>query len=264
MRDDDTDFMREVLQRIATGPTMSKELSRDEARRAMRALLEGTADPVQAGIFLIALRMKRESEEELIGVLDAIHDGVAPLEVDVDILTSLVDPYDGSLRGTPVAAFLPALLAACGLPTLSHGVRAMGPKFGATHALVLEAAGATEAYATHHPGVPSPETVVRFLLFDERFPRSLLFSFREVDMCLVGLINDLAMARRGRSLELIQEGLAELTRADGRQLGESAQFLTMLEETAWDVGRALHADCFAATHLARNAPDAQIQSQSQN
>ncbi|MGH8569613.1 MAG: hypothetical protein ACREXU_16800, partial [Gammaproteobacteria bacterium] len=42
-------FMRSVIQRIATGPEMSKDISRDEARLAMRAILEGQVDPVQAG-----------------------------------------------------------------------------------------------------------------------------------------------------------------------------------------------------------------------
>ena len=139
--DDEGSFMREVLQRIATGPTMSKDLSRDEARRAMRSLLAGTADEVQAGVFLIALRMKRETDAELAGVLDAIHDGVRPVPLALDALLTLVDPYDGFLRGAPVAPFLPAVLAACGTPTLAHGVRSMGPKFGASHARVLDAAG---------------------------------------------------------------------------------------------------------------------------
>ena len=36
---------------------------------------------------------------------------------------------------------LPALLAACGAPTVSHGVDSVGPKFGITHRHVLAAAG---------------------------------------------------------------------------------------------------------------------------
>ena len=137
----DGGFLREVLQRVATGPTMSKDLTRAEAARAMRTLLDGHADEVQAGIFLIALRMKRESEEELAGILDAIHAGIEPLTIASDSLLTLVDPYDGYLRGTPLAPFLPAALAATGTVTLTHGTREMGPKFGASHALVLEAAG---------------------------------------------------------------------------------------------------------------------------
>src|SRR5208283_1939430 len=56
--------MRSIIKRIATGPELSKDISREEARQGMRFVLEGEVDPVQAGIFLIALRMKRETDEE--------------------------------------------------------------------------------------------------------------------------------------------------------------------------------------------------------
>ena len=137
----DTEFMRDVLQRIATGPTLSKDLPRDDAYRAMRIVLEGSADEVQAGIFLIALRMKRETDDELAGILAAINAGIQPQALAVDNLVTIVDPYDGYLRGTPAAPFLPAVLAACGLTVLTHGVMSMGPKFGASHESVLQAAG---------------------------------------------------------------------------------------------------------------------------
>ena len=136
-----SEFMRDVLQRIATGPTLSKDLPREDAYRAMRIILEGQADEVQAGIFLIALRMKRETDNELAGVLDAINSGVAEQPLAVDHLLTLVDPYDGYLRGTPAAPFLPAVLAACGQHVLSHGMLSMGPKFGASHESVLRVAG---------------------------------------------------------------------------------------------------------------------------
>ena len=48
--------MRSILQRIATGPELSKDISREEACLGMRAILEGEVDPVQAGVFLIADR----------------------------------------------------------------------------------------------------------------------------------------------------------------------------------------------------------------
>ena len=48
--------MRSIIQRIATGPTMSKDIAQGEARDAMTAILRGEIDPVQAGIFFIALR----------------------------------------------------------------------------------------------------------------------------------------------------------------------------------------------------------------
>ena len=136
----DSEFMRDVLQRIATGPTLSKDLPQADAHRAMRIILEDQADEVQAGIFLIALRMKRETDDELAGILAAINAGIVPQPVAVDDLVVIVDPYDGYLRSTPAAPFLPAVLAACGLKVLTHGVEAMGPKFGASHQSVLAAA----------------------------------------------------------------------------------------------------------------------------
>lgn len=150
--------MRDVLQRIATGPTLSKDLPRDDAFRAMRIILEGGADEVQAGIFFIALRMKRETDEELAGILDAINSGITPQPLAVDNLVCIVDPYDGYLRGSPAAPFLPAVLAACGLRVLTHGVQSMGPKFGASHQSVLEAAGV--------PVSASMETAVSLLESD--------------------------------------------------------------------------------------------------
>ncbi len=137
----DEEFMRDVLQRIATGPTLSKDLTREDATRAMQIILDGRADEVQAGIFLIALRMKRETDDELAGILAAINSGLSPQPVQVEHLLTIVDPYDGYLRGTPAAPFLPAVLAACGLRVLTHGLASMGPKFGATHQRVLQASG---------------------------------------------------------------------------------------------------------------------------
>lgn len=138
----DADLMRSIIQRIATGPELSKNITREEARAAMRLVLEGQVDPVQAGVFLIALRMKRETDDENLGVLDAVRDVTTRATADVDDVMDVADPYDGYSRALPAAPFLPAVLAACGLSAVSHGVARMGPKYGVTHRQVLRAAGA--------------------------------------------------------------------------------------------------------------------------
>ena len=138
---DDETAMRSYLQRIATGPELSKNISLEEARHGMQLILEGRADPVQAGIFLIALRMKRETDDETRGILEAIRQATIRVEADVDHVVDMADPYDGFNRTLPVSPFLPAVLAACGVAAFSHGVRSVGPKFGATHSQVLEVAG---------------------------------------------------------------------------------------------------------------------------
>ncbi|MHB8623231.1 MAG: anthranilate phosphoribosyltransferase [Sulfuricaulis sp.] len=138
---DPTITMRSILKRIATGPELSKDISYEEARAGMRYVLDGLVDPVQAGIFLIALRMKRETDDENRGVLQAIRDATHTVTADVDDVLDLADPYDGFTRTLPVSPFLPAVLAACGVACVTHGVERMGPKFGATHRQVLRAAG---------------------------------------------------------------------------------------------------------------------------
>lgn len=134
--------MRSIIQRIATGPELSKDISFDEARAGMRSILDGQVDPVQAAIFLIALRMKRETDDENRGVFAAIRDVTRRVTVPVDEVMDIADPYDGFNRTLPCSPFLPAVLAACGMPSVSHGVERMGPKYGATHRQVLRAAGA--------------------------------------------------------------------------------------------------------------------------
>lgn len=133
--------MRSLLQRIATGPELSKDISADEARAGMRLILEDRVDPVQAALFLIALRMKRETDDEVLGVQRALLDECCHAQVDVDELVEFADPFNGYDRGLPVSPFLPPVLAACGVPACSHGVKAAGPKYGITHNNVLSAAG---------------------------------------------------------------------------------------------------------------------------
>jgi anthranilate phosphoribosyltransferase len=140
----DTDLqatMRSIIQRIATGPELSKDITEEEARLGTAAIFEDKVDPVRAAIFFIALRMKRETAEENRGVLDAIRDYTTSVTADVDEVVDLADPYDGYNRTLPASPFLPALLAACGVPTVSHGLDSVGPKYGITHRHVLAAAG---------------------------------------------------------------------------------------------------------------------------
>ncbi len=134
-------IMRSIIQRIATGPELSKDISQEEARAGMNAILRGEVDHVQAAIFLIALRMKRETDDENMGILDAILDNTDVVTAPVAEVFDLSDPYNGYNRSLPAAPFLPVVLAACGLHVISHGVELMGPKFGITHRRVLRAAG---------------------------------------------------------------------------------------------------------------------------
>lgn len=132
--------MHSIIQRIATGPELSKDIAQHEAKLGMQAILENAVDPVQAGIFFIALRMKRETSDENKGILDAILEATQRVTAEVDEVVDIADPYDGYNRCLPAAPFLAPLLAELGVPAISHGVEAVGPKYGVTARHVLSAA----------------------------------------------------------------------------------------------------------------------------
>ena len=133
--------LRSCIQKVATGPEYSKDLSFEEAHTAMTQILSETADPVQIAIFFIALRMKRETDAENKGVLQAILDTAKIVKAPVDEVLDIADPYDGHARGLPMAAFIAPVMASLGMPSVCHGLESVGPKYGVTHSKILRAAG---------------------------------------------------------------------------------------------------------------------------
>ncbi|WP_298608465.1 anthranilate phosphoribosyltransferase [uncultured Thiothrix sp.] len=133
--------LKHCIQKVATGPEYSKDLSYNEAYQAMQHMLSAEADPVQTAIYFIALRMKRETDEENRGTLQALIDHSTISHAAVEELVDISDPYDGFARGIPASSFVPAVLASLGVPAVVHGLETVGPKYGATHHQVLKAAG---------------------------------------------------------------------------------------------------------------------------
>ena len=137
----DNPIMRHCVQKVATGPEYSKDLTYQEALEGGRAMLSGDTDPAQIAVFLIALRMKRETDDEHAGILQAVLDHTHTITAPVETLVDIGEPYNGYTRCLPMSPFLPAVLAACGVPAVIHGLESVGPKYGATAHKVLRAAG---------------------------------------------------------------------------------------------------------------------------
>ena len=142
-------LIHSIIQRIATGPELSKNIEREEAEAAMSAILSGEIDEVQSAIFLIALRMKRETMGENIGILEALLKFTDCQKIDVDNLVDIGDPYSGYNRSIPISTFLPPLLAELGLPTLIHGLDSVSPKYGLTHRHINESLGVNVDLSVH-------------------------------------------------------------------------------------------------------------------
>src|SRR5437763_1436304 len=64
--------VRAFLKAVSGGTKTSRALTRDEARAAMGLIADGQCAPEQLGAFLMALRMKGETADELTGFVEAL------------------------------------------------------------------------------------------------------------------------------------------------------------------------------------------------
>lgn len=172
--------LHEAIKKVATGPHLSKDLSYDEAFTAMQSILDGQADEVQAAIFFIALRMKRETETENRALLDAMQRATDQVTVNTDQLMTIADPFNGFSRHSPVAAFMPAVLAASGLATVATGVYEMGPKFGVTHAQVLAQVGIPVNLSPHEAANQINDSRIGWAYLDQSQSAPAVFALQDL------------------------------------------------------------------------------------
>lgn len=153
---------------ILTAVLDRRDLSVSESTWAMRQVMEGRATPSQLGGFLLALRAKGETVDEIVGFRDAILEAALPLHVPADVLD--IVGTGGDRFGTVNVSTMSAIVAAAtGVPVVKHGNRAASSASGSSDVLgalgvdltlapervaeVLAEAGITFAFASaFHPG----------------------------------------------------------------------------------------------------------------
>src|SRR5690554_1371062 len=110
---------------LGKGKKGSRSLSVDEARQAMGMILDQEVRPEQLGAFLMLIRMKEETPEELQGFAQAVRARLAvptPLPVDLDWPT-----YAGKKRRLPWFFLAALVLAGEGVRIFMHGARGHTP-----------------------------------------------------------------------------------------------------------------------------------------
>ncbi|WP_409313524.1 glycosyl transferase family protein [Pseudomonas putida] len=108
----------EFVRILGKGKRGARGLTREEARAAMTLLLEGKVEDTQLGAFLMLLRHKEESAEELAGFTEALraHLQAPCIAVDLDWPT-----YAGKKRHLPWYLLAAKCLANNGVRILMHG-----------------------------------------------------------------------------------------------------------------------------------------------
>lgn len=132
-----------------------QDLTSDEAHAAMAAILTGETTDAQIGAYIVALRLKGETPEELRGMVDAMLDAAEVVPLDLDgadgVVLDVVGTGGDRSHTINVSTLAALVVAGAGGRVCKHGNRAASSATGTAD--VLEALGVRLD--------PSPEQVAR-------------------------------------------------------------------------------------------------------
>jgi anthranilate phosphoribosyltransferase len=122
--------LKALLAIVASG----RSLSQSQAEQAFDIVMSGNATPSQMGGFLMALRVRGETVEEITGAATTMRNKMLTIEAPsgaIDLCGTGGDAT-GTLNVSTACQFV---VAACGVPVAKHGNRALSSKSGAADVL---------------------------------------------------------------------------------------------------------------------------------
>jgi len=111
-----------------------ESLTEGEAAAAFETIMRGDATPIQIAGFIVALRMKGETVDEITGFARTARAMATPIEVDGDLLDTCGTGGDG-LATFNISTLAAIVAAACGVKVAKHGNRAASSLCGSADVL---------------------------------------------------------------------------------------------------------------------------------
>ena len=127
--------IKQALELVVLGTNLSAA----EMRDVMRQIMTGNATDAQIGAFLVALRMKGESIDEIAGAVEVMRELVTGVNVSGEGLVDIVGTGGDESNLFNVSTASTFVVAAAGGSVAKHGNRSVSSNSGAAD--VLEAAG---------------------------------------------------------------------------------------------------------------------------
>jgi anthranilate phosphoribosyltransferase len=119
-----------LIAKVAAGATLSQA----EAATAFDAILSGEVTPSQMGGFLMALRVRGETVDEITGAVSAMRAKMLRVNAPADAV-DIVGTGGDSSGSYNVSTLASIVVAACGVPVAKHGNRAASSRSGAADTL---------------------------------------------------------------------------------------------------------------------------------
>lgn len=122
--------LKPLLAKVATGTPLSAE----EARTAFDIMMSGEATPTQIGGFLMALRVRGETVEEILGAVTTMRSKMLGVKAPHGAIDIVGTGGDGT-HTYNISTLASIIVAGCGVPVAKHGNRAQSSKSGTADAL---------------------------------------------------------------------------------------------------------------------------------
>ncbi|SDT02727.1 anthranilate phosphoribosyltransferase [Pseudomonas oryzae] len=127
--------IKEALNRVVN----QLDLSTAEMQDVMRLIMTGQCSDAQIGAFLMGLRMKSETIDEIVGAVQVMRELAAPVSIDAERLVDTCGTGGDGMNIFNVSSAAAFVVAAAGGKVAKHGNRAVSGKSGSAD--LLEAAG---------------------------------------------------------------------------------------------------------------------------
>jgi anthranilate phosphoribosyltransferase len=124
-------MIQDALARLLDG----HDLSRAESRLAMDTIMRGEATPAQIGGFLVALRLKGETADEIAGAAEAMRAHVVPVKAKRDDLVDTAGTGGDGGKTFNISTAAALVAAAAGAGVAKHGNRSVSSKSGSADVL---------------------------------------------------------------------------------------------------------------------------------
>jgi len=138
-----------------------KNLSADEMQQVMTQIMTGKATDAQIGGFLVALRLKGETVDEISGAARVMRELATPVHVDCDFLVDTCGTGGDGANTFNISTAVSFVTAAAGAHVAKHGNRSITSSCGSAD--VLEAAGANLNIGPEQVGRAITEVGVGFM-----------------------------------------------------------------------------------------------------